>query len=157
MNFKSDCYLSFLETVCTTFYDQGLWSRIFLPVSNLNVNIKWTFQERNLKFVKSYSPYILICKLHSNHKETFKREILRSQGIKGKSPEVPFHGITSSYSYFEVIWILRQFSKKQNMIKKNYQLNWTKKVCWHSPAMFCLFTHQAKIQIYSRVKLIPWK
>ena len=22
---------------------------------------------------------------------------------KGKSPEVPFHGITSSYSYFEVI------------------------------------------------------
>ena len=24
---------------------------------------------------------------------------------KGKSPEVPFHGITSSYSYFEVILI----------------------------------------------------
>ena len=24
---------------------------------------------------------------------------------KGKSPEVPFHGITSPYSYFEVIWI----------------------------------------------------
>ena len=23
--------------------------------------------------------------------------------IKGKSPEVPFHGITSPYSYFEVI------------------------------------------------------
>ena len=26
--------------------------------------------------------------------------------VKGKSPEVPFHGITSQYSYFEVIWIL---------------------------------------------------
>ena len=49
---------------------------------------------------------------------------------------------------------LRQFSKKQNMIKKNYQLNW--KVCWQSPAMFCLFTHQAKIQICCRGKLIPW-
>ena len=24
---------------------------------------------------------------------------------KGKSPEVPFHGITSSYNYFEEIWI----------------------------------------------------
>ena len=24
---------------------------------------------------------------------------------KGKSPEFPFHGITSPYSYFEVIWI----------------------------------------------------
>ena len=47
---------------------------------------------------------------------------------EGKSPEVPFHGITSLYSYFEVIWILRQFSKKQNMIKKNYQLNRNKKV-----------------------------
>ena len=34
------------------------------------------------KELKAYSPYILICKFHSNHKETFKREILRSQGIK---------------------------------------------------------------------------
>ena len=25
--------------------------------------------------------------------------------FKGKSPEVPFHGITSPYNYFEVIWI----------------------------------------------------
>ena len=46
---------------------------------------------------------------------------------KGKSPEVPFHGITSSYSYFEVIWIFAPISKKQNMIKKNYQLNRNKK------------------------------
>ena len=39
---------------------------------------------------------------------------------KGKSPKVPFHRNTLSYSYFE---FLRQFNKKQNMIKKNYQLN----------------------------------
>ena len=37
-------------------------------------------------------------------------------------PEVPFR-ITSSYSYFEEFEFLRQFSKKQNMIKKKYQLN----------------------------------
>ena len=51
---------------------------------------------------------------------------------KSKSPEVPFHGITSTFSYFKVIWIfgkkfLRQLSKKQNMIKKIYQLNRNKK------------------------------
>ena len=45
----------------------------------------------------------------------------------GKSPEVPFHRITSSYSYFEEFEFLRQFSKKQNMIKKKYQLNRNKK------------------------------
>ena len=32
--------------------------------------------------MKSYSPYILICKLHSNQKELFQSEIFRSQGIK---------------------------------------------------------------------------
>ena len=42
---------------------------------------------------------------------------------KDKSPEVPFHRITSSYSYFEEFEFLRQFSKKQNTIKKKYQLN----------------------------------
>ena len=34
------------------------------------------------KELKAYSPYVLICKLHLNHKETFKREILRIQRIK---------------------------------------------------------------------------
>ena len=43
--------------------------------------------------------------------------------FKDKSPEVPFHGITSSYSYFEEFEFFCQFSKKQNMIKKKYQLN----------------------------------
>jgi hypothetical protein len=43
--------------------------------------------------------------------------------VKDKSPEVPFHRITSSYSYFEEFEFLRQFSKKHNMIKKKCQLN----------------------------------
>ena len=42
---------------------------------------------------------------------------------KDKSPEVLFQRITSSYSYFEDFEFLRQYSKKQNMIKKKYQLN----------------------------------
>ena len=43
--------------------------------------------------------------------------------FKDKFPEVPFHRITPSYSYFEEFEFLRQFSKEQNMIKKKYQLN----------------------------------
>ena len=46
---------------------------------------------------------------------------------KDKSPEVLFQRITSSYSYFEDFEFLRQYSKKQNMIKKKYQLNWNEK------------------------------
>ena len=45
------------------------------------------------------------------------------ENSKDKSPEVPFHSITSSYSYLEEFEFLRQFSKEQNMIKKEYQLN----------------------------------
>ena len=76
--------------------------------------------------------------------------------FKGKSPVVPFHGITSPYSYFEEIWIFApiQQEAKHDQEKISAELNW--KVCWQSPAMFCLFTHQAKIQICCRVKLIPW-
>ena len=46
---------------------------------------------------------------------------------KDKSSEVPFHGITSPYSYFKMIRIFAPISKKQNMIKKKYQLNRSKK------------------------------
>ena len=45
---------------------------------------------------------------------------------------------TAILKYFE---FLRLFSKKQNIIKKKYQLNRNKNVCWQSPAMFCLFIH----------------
>ena len=43
--------------------------------------------------------------------------------LKINSQEVQFHRITLSYSYFEEFEFLRQISKKQNMIKKTYQLN----------------------------------
>ena len=76
--------------------------------------------------------------------------------IKGESPEVPFHRITLSYSYFEVIWIFApiQQEAKHDQEKISAEQKW--KVCWQSPAMFCLFTYQAKIQICCTVKLIPW-
>ena len=41
---------------------------------------------------------------------------LRGTNSKDKSPKVPFHRITLSYSYFEESDFSRQFSKKQNMI-----------------------------------------
>ena len=36
------------------------------------------------------------------------------------------------------------------------QLKWKWKVCWQHSATFAITTHQAKIQICSMVKLIPW-
>ena len=47
---------------------------------------------------------------------------------KDKSPEVPFHRITLSYSYFEEFEFFRQFRNLPNMIKKKYQLNRTEKI-----------------------------
>ena len=32
--------------------------------------------------------------------------------VKGKSPVVPFHGITLPYSYFEEIWIFAQMQQE---------------------------------------------
>ena len=43
---------------------------------------------------------------------------------KGKSPVVPFHHTVILKKFKKV---LRQFMKKQNMIKKNYRLNRSKK------------------------------
>ena len=70
----------------------------------------WTHTKRSVKKEGSKSP-----------KEVIKKEVIPKEEIelkpmvideicedddkqgKGKSPEVPFHGITSPYSYFEVI------------------------------------------------------
>ena len=76
--------------------------------------------------------------------------------IIDKSSEVPFLRITLSYSYFEEFEFLHQFSKKQNMIKKKYQLNRNKKFVDKAQQYFAFLTHQAKIQICCTVKLIPW-
>ena len=65
---------------------------------------------------------------------------------KDKSREVPFHGITSSYSYFEVIWI---FAPIQQEAKHDQEKIWAEqkwKVCWQSPAMFCLLHFKAKFK-----------
>ena len=75
---------------------------------------------------------------------------------KGKSPEVPFHGITLPYSYFEVIWIFAPIQQEAKHDQKKLSAEQKLKVCWQSPAMFCLFTNQAKIQICCTVKLISW-
>ena len=54
------------------------------------------------------------------------------------------------------IWIfaLIQQEAKHGQEKISAEQKW--KAWWQSPAMFCLFTHQAKIQICCTVKLIPW-
>ena len=54
----------------------------------------WTFQAKNGHF------YEKTCDTTPNNFSQFNYF-----DIQGKSPEVPFHGITSSYSYFEVILI----------------------------------------------------
>ena len=55
---------------------------------------------------------------------------------KVKSPKFPFQGITLSYSYFEEFKCLRQFSKKQNMIKKKNELNKNEKSVDKAPQCF---------------------
>ena len=54
--------------------------------------------------------------------------------LKDKSPEVLFLRIASSYSQSEKLEFLRQFCKKQNMIKKKYQLNRNKKCLLTKPS-----------------------
>ena len=66
--------------------------------------------------------------------------------LKGKSPKVPFHGITLSYRYFEVIWYFCQFSKKQNMITENYQLNRNEKFVDNAQECFAFLHIKAKFK-----------
>ena len=42
---------------------------------------------------------------------------------KGKSPIVPFHGITSPSSYFEEIWIFVPIQQEAKHDQEKYQLN----------------------------------
>ena len=57
---------------------------------------------------------------------------------KDKSPEVPFHRITLSYSHLEEFEFLRQFSKKQNLTKKKYQLKSNEKFVDKAQQCFAL-------------------
>ena len=79
---------------------------------------------------------------------------------EGKASIVLWHEITSPYSYFEEIWIFVHIQQAYLVVFWSCfaldHLTWKEKVCWRPPAMFCLFTHQAKFQIWSMVTLIPW-
>ena len=77
------------------------------------IDSTWHHQFLTIKMY--FMNYIMICIMSWTEMNAFKS--------KDKSPEVPFHRITSSYSYFEEFDFLRQFCKKQNMIKKKYHLN----------------------------------
>jgi hypothetical protein len=66
---------------------------------------------------------------------------------KDKSPEVPFHRITSSYSYFEEFEFLCHFSKKQNMIKKKYQLNRNEKFVDKAQQCFAFLHIKSKFNV----------
>ena len=70
---------------------------------------------------------------------------LKINPLKSRFMESLCH--TAILKWFE---FLRQLNKKQNMIKKNYQLNWNEKFVEKAQQCF------VKIQICCRVKLIPW-
>jgi hypothetical protein len=59
-----------------------------------------------------------------------------------------------SCSYFEEFEFLRQFSTKQNMIKKKYQLNRNKKFVDKAQQGFAFLHIKAKSK-FATVKLIP--
>ena len=63
--------------------------------------------------------YVSTCKGEGGEVRKYQFLLILS---KDKSPEVPFHRITSSYSYFEEFEFLHQFSRKQNMIKKKISI-----------------------------------
>ena len=94
------------------FYFFSLFSRltpstkqIFLGVEGVNqVTMTYKFEKKAHRetIVKAQVLYTYL-KVHIN---SYKLFLLRSTHFppdKGKSPEVPFHGITLPYSYFEVI------------------------------------------------------
>jgi hypothetical protein len=77
---------------------------------------------------------------------------IQKEDFKDKYPEVPFHGITFSCSYFEEFDFLRQFIKKQNMIKKKHQLNKKEKFVDKAHQCFALYTSsQNSNLLYSEV------
>ena len=88
----------------------------FLPIYiNMKPDLFWNFQ---------FWLQITLKKILSQKKRSLPHlKALTFDYFGDKSPEVRFHRITLSYSYFEEFEFLRQFSKKQNMIKKN--ISWT--------------------------------
>jgi len=83
----------------------------------------------------------------SNFQKMVPNHYLKHFPFKDKYPEVPFHRITSSYSYFEEFEFLRQFSKKQNMIKKKYQLNRNEKFADKAQQCFAFLHIKPKFKL----------
>ena len=75
---------------------------------------------------------------------------------KDKSPKVPFHRKNSIIQLFWKVWIFVPIQQEAKHDQKKYQLNINEKCVDKAQQCFAFFTHQAKIQICSRVKLIPW-
>ena len=81
-------------------------------------------------------------------KQYFQKYVIVKRAVcdKAKSSEVPFYRITSSYSYFEQFEFLRQFSKKQDMIKKKHQLNRNEKFVDKAQQCFAFLHIKAKFK-----------
>ena len=68
---------------------------------------------------------------------------------KVQRAELTCHVIRVTLRWFKEIWIFApiQQEAKHDQEKISAEQKW--KVCWQSPAMFCLLTHQAKILMFS--------
>ena len=71
--------MNYVNTYCVS---KGSWTK---------VGIYWS----------TYPPHFV----HAVFEQTHVLVKISNETFKDKSPEVPFHGITSPYSYIEVIWI----------------------------------------------------
>ena len=86
----------------------------------------------------------------------FLKFCLTRKRVKGK---IPLSSVSWNHFVIQLFWIIWIFAPiqqeaKHDQEKLSAEQKW--KSCWQSPAMFCLFTDQAKIQICCTVKLIPW-
>ena len=99
--------------------------------------------------------------------------VLDLQGVvwscKGKSPIVPFHGITSPYSYFEEIWIFAPIQRRLlSFLWSSFALDQAKiQICSMDPAECCqvrifnfiMYIIKLKTRTWHHFagsRLIPW-
>ena len=82
-----------------------------------------------------------------------KNGYLIKKMIKVNPPKFHF---TETLHHTAILNFCANSTKRKNMIKKKNQLNRNEKFVDKARQCFCLFTHQAKIQICCTVKLIPW-
>ena len=71
--------------------------------------------------------------------------------FKGKSPEVLFHGITSPYSYFEMILNFAPIHQEAKHDQENYQLTWTEKFFDKAQQVFAFLHIKPKFKVTSTI------